>query len=91
MASFFPQKAYATCVALETDVPFVPNGKKERERETERQRDRETERQRESERERERETEGERERESERALYIALELRGNRSLRHGCAWEGVED
>ena len=51
MARFFSQKPYAPCVALETDVSFLQNGRKEKERE----RDRETETERDSDRERQRE------------------------------------
>ena len=79
MARFFSQKPYATCVALETDVSFLPKEKKERERERERKR--ETERDRETERQRDR----------ERGLYIALELWRKGSLRQRSDWEGAED
>ena len=53
MARFFSQKPYATCVALETDVSFLPKEKKERERERGRERQRERQRQRNRETERE--------------------------------------
>ena len=75
MARFFSQKPYATCVALETDVSFLPKEKKERERERGRERQRETERQR----------------DRERGLYIALELWRKGSLRQRSDWEGAED